>query len=79
MLKLMPDNDETTVSKALKAALIGIETLKGNSFNHLPLIDFQHLKGTEPNDYSLFFTRGANFGRTLFKYPERGQLINPLI
>jgi len=46
----MPDNDETTVSKALKAALISIETLKGNSFNHLPLIDFQHLKGTEPRN-----------------------------
>jgi len=49
MLKLMPDNDETTVTKALKAALIGIETLKGNSFNLLPLIDFQHIRGTEPN------------------------------
>lgn len=44
----MPDNDETTVSKALQAALIGIETLKRNSFNHPPSIHFQHLKGTEP-------------------------------
>jgi len=37
------------------------------------------LNGFLNNDYSLFFTRGANFGRTPFKCPERGQLINPLI
>lgn len=30
LLRLMPDNDGTTVRKASKAALIGIDTLKRN-------------------------------------------------